>query len=351
MKTSKSVQEYGTLNHIFIHLKRSENELKSRIEETSTILNVKSVDEARFAINDTFYQAENADSFGKIDLTFNTPIYSNDCMNMNLLDIISIKNISLRHKKTMSFEFKVNAICMMDAIILLGAQVNYSSEKLCAVDSITGTYVTTINVINEIKRMAYDIESMTIFISSFQGNVFPCKIHQSKFVLNKNIAKGNSNNGGLCIFDGYMYVIADRQLKKIKIDNQETGLQKCGNIKTDCCNTVNGLAADVKNKRLLYTSNKNEVVATTTDGSEIFCYKDKHMNSVVSVAVNDQGCIIACDFFSALHVISEDGKQRKTLLNNFDKIKAPRDICFDKSGKFLFVCGGRFVEIYDILYY
>ncbi|CAC5423325.1 unnamed protein product [Mytilus coruscus] len=67
MKTTKSVREYGTLNHIFIHLKRSENELKSRIEEARTILNVKSVDGAGFAINNKLHQVEKAYRFGEID--------------------------------------------------------------------------------------------------------------------------------------------------------------------------------------------------------------------------------------------------------------------------------------------
>ena len=101
---------------------------------------------------------------------------------------------------------------------------------------------------------------------------------------------------------------------------------------------------------MLYTSDTDQVVAIKIDGTQIFSYKDENMKKIVAVAVNNQGCIIACDLSGALHAISEDGYQRKTLLDEFNKIKAPHDVCFDKSGKVLLVCGDRFVEIYDVLF-
>lgn len=102
--------------------------------------------------------------------------------------------------------------------------------------------------------------------------------------------------------------------------------------------------------RLLYTYTNGVLEGTTPDGCELFCYEDEHMQMLVSFAVNDVGCIITCNRSSLLHIISEDGTQRKTLLNKFDKTKAQNDICFDKSKNVLFVCGDQFVEEYEILY-
>ncbi|XP_076071971.1 uncharacterized protein LOC143043652 [Mytilus galloprovincialis] len=347
MKTTKSVREYGTLNLILIHLKRSENELKSRIEETRSTLNVKSVDGAGFAINNKLHQVEKADGFGIIEFALNMPIYLNEFMNQLGSCLTKIK-LKLRHKKTMSFEFNVCAICMMDKIILLGGGAEFG--KLSAVNCDTGTCIAKITSQKGIKRLAYDTETLSIFASCYDVHIHMCRLHELEFKSFKEIKIGGQYNGGLCIFDGFVYIIVNEELKKMKIDNQVSGLQKCFDIKTKSYSTSKGLATDGKNKRLLYTSAKGEVVATRTDGSEIFCYKDEHMNFIVSVAVNNQGCIVACDQSGKLHVISEDGKQRKTLLDKFDKIKEPRDLCFDKSGKVLFVCGDKSVEEYEVLY-
>ncbi|XP_071128230.1 tripartite motif-containing protein 59-like [Mytilus edulis] len=210
MKTTQSAREYGTLNHMFIHLKRSENKLKSKIEETSTILNKESVDETRFAMNDTFLQAEKAENFGKIDLTFNAPIYLNDCMYMNSLDNISIKNITLRHNKTMSLDFDVSAICMMGKVIFVGADGN-----LYAIDRDTGRCIAKTTFNHVIKRLACDIETHTIFVSCYDAciytTIYTCTLQEREFKSHKVIKSGGGTNDGLCILDRLLYTCHRRR--------------------------------------------------------------------------------------------------------------------------------------------
>ncbi|VDI69610.1 tripartite motif-containing protein 2/3 [Mytilus galloprovincialis] len=358
MNTTKSVQVYGSLIQMFVHLNKSKSELKYKVQETNKILNADSVEEAIFAINEQLHQVEKEDQFGKIEVYCNVPIKVNSkvpielnkVLNVNPLDIDTIQSIKLRHKKTMSFAFYVNAICIMDNVILVGGRAIDLSLKgeLNAVDWVNGTCVANTTCEQFIKRLACDTESLTIFFSSYSSTIHTFKLQEGIFKSHKK--KENCRNpAGLCIFDGFMYIITENELQKMNI--KETDLQKCFNTNTKKCSLNQyGLATDLKNKRLLYTSDTDEVVATTTDGSEHFCYTDEHMKNIVAVAVNNQGCIVACDQTRTLHVISEDGKKRKTLSDKFDKIKESKDVCFDKSGTILYICGDQFVEEYEILY-
>ncbi|XP_063408840.1 uncharacterized protein LOC134692319 [Mytilus trossulus] len=348
MKTTDSVRDNGTLNQMFIHLKKSKPQLRSKLVETSKILNVKTAVEARFAVNKIFHQVEKAVSFGQTEVICSVPIDLNEFVNFNPLDTGTITNIKLRHKKTLSFEFDVNTVCMMNSTILVGGEYGV----LNAVDCVTSTCVAKTTFNEGIKRLTCDIENLTIYVSCYDAYIYSCKIKQNRFVLRQEIKNSNREalTGGLCIFNGFMYIIVRKSLQMINIDNKEIGLQKCFYTDTNCNNKFTGLATDIKNKRFLYTSDTDQVVATTIDGTKIFSYKDENMKKIVGVAVNNQGCIIACDLSGALHAISEDGYQRKTVLDRFDKIKAPHDVCFDKSGKVLLVCGDRFVEIYDVLF-
>lgn len=348
-KTTESVRDNGTLNQMFIHLKKSKPQLKSKIVETSNILNVKTAVEARFAVNKIFHQVEKAVSFGQTEVICNVPIDLNEFVNFNPLDTGTITNIKLRHKKTLSFEFDVNTVCMMNLIILVGSL----HGALNAVDCVTSTCIAKTTFNEGIKRLTCDIKNLTIYVSCYDAYIYTCKIKQNRFVLRQEIRNSSREalTGGLCIFNGFMHIIVGKSLQRINKENKEIGLQKCFDTHTNCENKFNGLATDIKNKRLLYTSATDQVVAIKIDGTKIFSYKDENMKKIVAVAVNNQGCIIAC-VICLVHciAISEDGYQRKTLLDEFNKIKAPHDVCFDKSGKVLLVCGDRFVEIYDVLF-
>ncbi|CAC5370052.1 unnamed protein product [Mytilus coruscus] len=61
INTTKSVQDYGSINKKCIHLIRTKPELKSKIVETSKLLNEESVEEARVIIDNTIHQVEKAD--------------------------------------------------------------------------------------------------------------------------------------------------------------------------------------------------------------------------------------------------------------------------------------------------
>lgn len=286
---------------------------------------------------------------GPIKVNCNVPIDLSELLNANSLDTGSIKNIKLRHKKTMNFAFTVHAICTMDNIILVGGGhvvdiFTVTFGNLIAVDCLTGACVATTT--HEDTVISLSCESPTIFVLN-RMTISTFKLQEGVFKLHQEIDFVDTSSGGFCLFGEFLYCITDNKLQKKNIEKTE--LQECFDISTND-SKENGLAADIKNRRLLYTSDTSEIVATTIDGTEVFRYTDAHMKNIVSVAVSSQGCIIACDQTSKLHVISEDGKQGKTLLDKFDKIKEPQDICFDKSGTILYVCGDQFVEEYEVLY-
>lgn len=83
---------------------------------------------------------------------------------------------------------------------------------------------------------------------------------------------------------------------------------------------------------------------------KIYSYKDDEMKKVTSVTVNSRGLIFAGDETGMVHLISEDGKHRRTILDKCEKIGRLCDIWLDKSETTLFACGDQFVELYDIKY-
>ncbi|CAC5391473.1 unnamed protein product [Mytilus coruscus] len=63
MNTTKSVQDYGSINQKCIHFIRTKPELNSKIVETSKVLNEEAVEEVRFVIDNTIHQVEKSRQF------------------------------------------------------------------------------------------------------------------------------------------------------------------------------------------------------------------------------------------------------------------------------------------------
>lgn len=84
---------------------------------------------------------------------------------------------------------------------------------------------------------------------------------------------------------------------------------------------------------------------TALDGKKLFSYKDDEMKKVISVTVNSRGLMFAGDETGMVHLISEDGKHRRTTLDKCEKIRRLCDSWLDKSVKTLFICGDQFVEL------
>ncbi|VDI43906.1 Hypothetical predicted protein [Mytilus galloprovincialis] len=78
MNITKSVQDYGSLNQMFIHLNKSKYELKSKIEATNKILDAESVEEAIFALNEGLQQIEEEDMFGEVEVYYNGQLKKTD---------------------------------------------------------------------------------------------------------------------------------------------------------------------------------------------------------------------------------------------------------------------------------
>ncbi|CAG2252840.1 unnamed protein product [Mytilus edulis] len=165
----------------------------------------------------------------------------------------------------------------------------------------------------------------------------------------KNRVKNASPyNGGVNIHQHDVYMVVGSEIMKMNL-NQGSGLKTAFPTDTDCTN-LNGLTIDHKKDRLIHTTKDFAVVCTSLDGKPIFSFKDDAMKKVTSVTINSIGLIFAGDETGIVHLISEDGKQRKTLLDKCEKITRLCDIWLDKSEKTLFICGNQFVEIYDIKY-
>lgn len=136
------------------------------------------------------------------------------------------------------------------------------------------------------------------------------------------------------------------EIMKMKL-NQGGELKTAFSASTDCT-ALNGLAIDFKSKRLIHTTKDSHIVCSSLDGKKCFDYKDDQMKNVTSVTVNSRGLIFAGDETGIVHMLSDDGKHRKTLLDKCEKITRLCDIWLDKSEKTLFICGQEYVELYDI---
>ncbi|CAC5391471.1 unnamed protein product [Mytilus coruscus] len=157
------------------------------------------------------------------------------------------------------------------------------------------------------------------------------------------------NVGATCVFEKNLYVVVDKALQKVGIEKikEEVILETCFKTNT-VCTSLNGLDIDCKNKRVLYTSSAYEVVCASLEGEQIFSYKEKDMK-IYCVAVFSNGEILIGDKSGSVHVLSKDGKQRRTVVNKCHKVVPICDISLNKSNTRSIICGPDFIEIYDIV--
>lgn len=101
----------------------------------------------------------------------------------------------------------------------------------------------------------------------------------------------------------------------MKMDlNEGSGLQ--AGCSTDTyCRDLNELIINHKYDRIIHTTKDFAVVYTALDGKKLFSYKYDEMKKVTSVTVNSCGLIFAGDETGMVHLISEDGKHRRTTLD------------------------------------
>lgn len=151
-------------------------------------------------------------------------------------------------------------------------------------------------VLAKVKRLTYDIESESLFVSCYNCKLF-CFNFVNEFKSEMTIKDDNHNNGGICISDRVLYVIVDNFVMTFGLENiKPDSLEMCFNTDADCTKP-NGLAINHKNNRLLYT-------CTSLDDTEIFRYKDKHMKGTTSVSVHSEEIIFVGDSSGTIHLIS-----------------------------------------------
>ncbi|VDH90058.1 tripartite motif-containing protein 2/3 [Mytilus galloprovincialis] len=69
---TKTVQEHGSLNQMFIHFEKSKSKAKSIVKEASQVLNTNLILEMKLNLCDTLTEVESVDSLGKMDFTSTT---------------------------------------------------------------------------------------------------------------------------------------------------------------------------------------------------------------------------------------------------------------------------------------
>ncbi|CAG2252414.1 unnamed protein product [Mytilus edulis] len=324
---------------MFIHLEKSKAEIKSVFTEASSILNTSSISEARLVKSAKLGQDENVDG---------------------LIELASIKSIPVEmnayvkqffHRKAVTIDlygFDVySGVFVSDEVVIVGGKVKESAGILKAINITNERIVDKFSISTIVKRLTFDFESESLFVSCYGSKLYRFKFANSFLNSKVNVEVGDHYNGGIFICDGVLYVIVDKTVKKISLVNTQQSLEMCFKTNTNCT-SLNGLGIDSKNNRFLYTSEKQEVVCTSLDGSEIFKYKDEFMKQTSSVYVHSEGLVFVGDEKGSMHLISEDGCRRRTVLNSCDKLKTVSDICLDKSCSRLAVFGPGYIELYDV---
>ncbi|XP_076071970.1 uncharacterized protein LOC143043651 [Mytilus galloprovincialis] len=355
---TKTVEKHGTLNQMFIHFEKSKAELKSLLTEASSVWNTSSISEAKLVKSAKLDQVENIDGLIELESFKTTPVEINAYVEQLLPSRSSLlskthpyrsfDSFVLKHTQTIDLDgFDVyGGVFVSDEVIVFGGKVVESVGKLKAINFLNKRIVAESTFSTKLKRLAFDFESATLCVSCYGSKLYRLNF-VNLFKSKINIKNDDHNNGGICILDGILYVIVEETVKKINLENPQQSLEICFETNTDC-SKLNGLDIDFKNNRLLYTSKQSEVVCTSLDGREIFKFKDECMKLIVSVSVHSEGIIFAGEPSGLIHLISEDGERRRTVLKSCDKLKYICDICLDKSCSSLAVFGPGYIEIYDV---
>ncbi|VDI51975.1 tripartite motif-containing protein 2/3 [Mytilus galloprovincialis] len=355
--TTKNVQKHGTLNQMFIHFEKSKTEIKSGLTGASSVLNTSSISEAKLVKSAKLDQVENIEDIFELELIKTIPVDLNAYVKqlfpsgssvLSKTDpLSSFDCILLKHIKTIALKgFDVyGGVFVSDEVIVAGGIVEGFVGKIQAINLLDKRIVHEYPLPTLVKRLAFDFESKSLFLSCYGSKMYRFKVSNA-FHSEMTIKDNNQRNGGICIYDGTLYVIVEETVQKISLKNVQL-FKKCFETNTSCRN-LNGLEIDSKNNRLLYTSENSEVVCTSFDGEEIFKYKDEFMEETTSVSVHSAGIIFLCDEYGQIRIISEDGQQSRTVLNCCHKLKKVRDLCFDKSSTRLAVFGSSYIELYDV---
>ncbi|XP_076071357.1 uncharacterized protein LOC143042783 [Mytilus galloprovincialis] len=356
--TSKTVEEHGTLSQMFIHFEKSKVELKSVLTEASSVWNTSAISKAKLVKSAKLDQVENIDGLIELDLLKTIPVEINTYVEQLLPSDSSLlskthpyssfDSIILKHIKTIDLNgFKVyGGVFVSDEIVVVGGKVEESVGELKAVDILNEKIIDECSILAKVKRLAFDFESETLFVSCYGSKLYRLNF-VNHFSPATNIKDDNNNNGGMCLSNGILYAIVDNTVQKRSLENVQQPLEKCFKTKTNCKN-LNSLGFDSKNDRLVYTSEQFEVVCTSFNGREIFKFRDQHMKDTKSVSVHVEGIIFAADESGTIHLVSEDGERRRTVLNISDKLKCVRDICLDKSCSRLALFGTGYIKLYDV---
>ncbi|CAC5423316.1 unnamed protein product [Mytilus coruscus] len=363
-RVTKTVQKKGALFQMFIHFEKSKTELKSILAEATQILNTPSVREAKLQNSAILDQIENVDRLGKLELTRTNPIEMNEYIKQifppNCLLLkktrpqICFRNITLKHNKTICLgDFNVHGGAFIsDDVVVIGGKEKNSDGLIKAINISIERIICKNIFTTTVKRLAYDFESKSLFVSCYESMLFRCLNNEFTSKIRLKDRDLECNNGDICIFEGVLYIIVENAIQRMDFTTLQDGLfEKCFDTDTKCT-SLNGLDIDSKNKRLLYTSEDCEIVCTSLEGREIFRFKDECLKQAQSIAVHSDGFILVADTREAsngsIHVISEDGKERRTVLHNWLKKEPIRDICFDKFNDRLAVFEPSYVEIYDV---
>ncbi|XP_063418908.1 transcription intermediary factor 1-alpha-like [Mytilus trossulus] len=319
------IRSYGSKPQLFIHLEKSEKEFNSEIENAVALLRQVSGVEASFLIGNSLQSLMEMQNLGELHVTDNcsksVTKYEgvlSDNMSLPAGKIFdSIQLIKRKLVQNSGHDLK-GGMCISDQIMVL-----CSSGMLIVTDILTGKIKTEFVLTKGPKRIAYDTENQTLYISCYSNYFYSVKFDQSfgKQTQLKNIAP---YNGGVCIHQHNLYMVVGGEITKINL-NRGSGLQTAFPTNTDC-RDLNGLTIDHKKDRLIHTTKDFAVVCTSFDGKKIYSYKDDEMKKVTSVTVNSLGLIFAGDETGIVHLISEYGKQRRTLLDKCEKITRLCDI-------------------------
>ncbi|XP_071173695.1 uncharacterized protein [Mytilus edulis] len=342
------IRSYGSKTQLFIHLEKSEKEFNSEIENAVALLRQVGGVEASFLIENSLQNLMEMQNLGEIhvkekcskSVTEYEGILSD---NMSLPAGKMFDSIQLiKRKFVQNSGFWNGGMCISDQIMVLG-----SSSRLIVTDILTGKIKTEFALPQDAKRIAYATENQTLYISCYSNYFYSVKFDQS-FGQKTELKNASPYNGGVNIHQHNLYMVVGKEIMKMNL-NQGSGLKAAFPTDTDCTN-LNGLTIDHKKDRLIHTTKDFAVVCTSLDGKPIFSFKDDAMKTVTSLTINSIGLIFAGDETGIVHLISTDGKQRRTLLDKCENITKLCDIWLDKSEKTLFICGNEFVEIYDIKY-
>ncbi|VDI03600.1 Hypothetical predicted protein [Mytilus galloprovincialis] len=360
---SKTVQDQCNLNQTFIFFEQSKAELKSVVREVKDVINIKSVNNAEFIFSKTLDQVSSVESLGDIEFITSNSIDSDEFTRQlypsksALLDKsrhpLSYNNTSFKHNKTVNLKgFTIyGCVFVSETIVVLGGSQTCKdvlTGNIKTLDISTGNITSEYIIAETVKRLAYDFQSESLFVSCYSS-----KLHYLKFVkdftAHVTLERISESVGGTCVFEKNVYVIVEKAVQKVSIEQLEKDVipQTC--FKTDnVCSSINGLEIDSKNKRLLYTSSDFGVVCSSLAGHTIFSYKDKNMKSYC-LAIFSQGDILIGDHSGSVHILSMDGKQKRTVIKKCKKVVLIWDICLNKSNTSSVICGPDFIEIYDIV--